>query len=352
MRFRRLLARTTAGERGAGDVLRNAALARPTPTPALGGGLLPPEGRGGAASGAGERDYDRLASHLTAERCDELLRRGYTVIDAFHGAEWSAALRAELLALAADGALAPNRTLFGGGPDGRALVFSKPHIFEADLHSPALAARFGGALREFGGWFAGSRDRFAPAVAARLPQLQLRAGDGARTVKLQRNAGGGSFPLHYDNPGGPNARALTVLVYLNAAWAPGDGGELVLVPFLGAPVKLAPLMDRAVLFLSDRVLHGTVPSRTERLAVTTWIDGDAPREDGLRLPPSALQASRCGGTCVLVLVGSRLFATAAGCRGHGRDAARVHHAARRVARGLCRGAFPCAALLACFHALS
>ena len=330
-----------------------------SPAATLGGGSLPPDGSsraapdGGVASSAAppERDYARLAAHLTAARCDELLRLGYTVIDAFHGAEWSAALRAELLALAADGALLPNRTLFAS-PDGRPLVFSKPHIFEADLHSPALAARFGGALREFGGWFDGSRERFAPAVSSRLPQLQLRAGDGARTVKLQRNAGGGSFPLHYDNPGGPNARALTVLVYLNAAWAPGDGGELVLVPFLGAPVKLAPLMDRAVLFLSDRVLHGTVPSRTERLAVTTWIDGDAPREDGLRLPPSALQASRCGGTCVLVLVGSRLFATAAGCRGHGRDAARVHHAARRVARGLCRGAFPCAALLACFHALS
>lgn len=234
------------------------------------------------------RDYDRLAAHLTAARCDELTRLGYTVIDGFHGADWAAALRSELLLLAARGALAPNRTQFAAADGGR-LVFSKPHIYEADLHAPELAACFGTTLREFGGWFAGSALHFVPAVTSRLPQLQLRSGDGARTVKLQRNRGGGSFPTHYDNPGPPGRRALTLLVYLNAAWAPGDGGEFVLMPFLQREVCVEPLMDRAVLFLSDRVLHRTLPSRGERLAVTTWLDGDAPNEAGLRLPPSAMQ---------------------------------------------------------------
>ena len=125
----------------------------------------------------------------------------------------------------------------------------------------------GGALRQH-----------AARVRRLVCRLQLRSSDGARSVKLQRNSGEGSFPTLYDNPGPPNARALTVLRYLNYGGAPGDGGELV------------PLMDRAVPFLSDRILHHTQPSRCERLAVTTWIDGDAPREQaGLRLPPSALQ---------------------------------------------------------------
>ena len=235
------------------------------------------------------RDYDRIAAHFTAARCDELLRLGYTVIDDFHGAAWAGALREELLQLAARG-MAPNRTQFSS-PDSGVLVFSKPHVFEADLHEPALAASFGSTLREFGAWFAGSAAHFVPALASRLPQLQLRGGDRGRTVKLQYNdGGGGSFPTHYDNPGPPNARALTMLVYLNAGWAPGDGGEFVLLPFLDRPVVVQPRMDRAVVFLSDRLLHRTEPSRRARLAVTTWIDGDAPREAGLRLPPSALQA--------------------------------------------------------------
>ncbi len=133
-------------------------------------------------------------------------------------------------------------------------------------------------------------------------------------MKLQHNRGGGAFPLHFDNPGLPNARALTCLCYFNPvrlrcafafatraathrrtplaqAWQPGDGGELVLSPFLAPEVALAPLMDRCVLFLSDRMLHRTARSEGARLAVTTWFDGDAtnaPQDVGLRLPPSAL----------------------------------------------------------------
>jgi hypothetical protein len=132
-------------------------------------------------------------------------------------------------------------------------------------------------------------------------------------VKLQHNRGGGAFPHHFDNPGLPNARALTCLCYFNPvrlrcalrsrhvqpltatllahAWQPGDGGELVLSPFLAPEVALAPLMDRCVLFLSDRMLHRTARSEGARLAVTTWFDGDAtnaPQDVGLRLPPSAL----------------------------------------------------------------
>ncbi len=80
------------------------------------------------------RDYARLAAHLTRERCAALLRDGYCVIDAFPGADWAAALRAELLALAACGGLAPNRTHFAR-PGGGHHLFSKPHVFEADLHA-------------------------------------------------------------------------------------------------------------------------------------------------------------------------------------------------------------------------
>ena len=112
-----------------------------------------------------------------------------------------------------------------------------------------------------------------------------------RALKVQRNGGGGAcFPYHYDNPGRPNKRRLTCLIYLVPEWwvaavfgfglgfvggykeghmeegmhnllrsrtasetrkcrREGDGGELVLLPFLGAePRFIPPLMDRMVIF--------------------------------------------------------------------------------------------------------
>ena len=90
------------------------------------------------------RDYGRLAAHLTPALCDALLRDGYAVVDGFLGDEWAAALRAELLALAERGGLAPNRTHFAQ-PGGGHHLFSKPHIYEADLHAVRAARRRGTA---------------------------------------------------------------------------------------------------------------------------------------------------------------------------------------------------------------
>ena len=122
-----------------------------------------------------------------------------------------------------------------------------------------------------------------------LPELALLPGDAARTVKLQWNRGGGSFPCHFDNPGPPSARQLSCILYLNPGWAPAQGGRLVLTPFLQPAVALAPLHNRAVFFLSDRVLHSVEPSGAERFCVTTWVDGAAanlPEHCSLRARPA------------------------------------------------------------------
>ena len=76
----------------------------------------------------------------------------------------------------------------------------------------------------------------------------------------------------------------------------------MLSPFLAPEVALPPLFDRAVLFLSDRVLHRTERAAVQRLAVTTWYDGDAvnaPHDVGLRLPPSAMQVRSSAVLCHL-----------------------------------------------------
>lgn len=64
-------------------------------------------------------------------------------------------------------------------------------------------------------------------------------------------------------------RCATAIYYVNADWTPAAGGELrVFAP--GGPRDLAPLCDRAVVFLSDRVPHEVLPSWRERCAVTAW----------------------------------------------------------------------------------
>ena len=119
----------------------------------------------------------------------------------------------------------------------------------------------------------------------------------ATSVPQYNEGEGGCFPWHYDNPCRPNKRRVTCLVYLNPDWTAGDGGEIVLAPFLDRAVswhhivlpaaqlaqaaittghgwtqqdtvahttqlqvKITPIFDRAVFFLSDRVLHRVLPS--------------------------------------------------------------------------------------------
>lgn len=230
------------------------------------------------------RDHGRLAAHLTPERCEALLRDGYLIVDGWWGAEWADALAAELADLHAAGSLAPNRTMFAGR------LLTKPGIWEGDLHVASLAEKFADSLREWAGWFDACGDGdFGLALAERLPSLALRAGSRSRAVKLQINTGG-SFPWHYDNAGPGCARALTALFYFNSEWKEGDGGELALMPFAGAPVHVRPLHDRALFFLSDRMLHRVLPSNALRYAVSTWWDGDRVNgaDASLRLPPSAM----------------------------------------------------------------
>lgn len=73
--------------------------------------------------------------------------------------------------------------------------------------------------------------------------------------------------------GPPSRRKLTCIVYLNENWKKGDGGELVLWPFLQKPIVIPPLMDRLVMFRSDLLLHRVLPSTVPRYCFTVWVDG-------------------------------------------------------------------------------
>ena len=240
-------------------------------------------------------------------------------------ASWASALRDEIRWLSSVGLVRPNRTHFANH-EGERYLFSKPHVFEADMHDanvrgrvPALARFFEAAASALPDAFAEAAARAARAMGARTetgdagsspsggeaaraaspppfpfpPLARLARGDGARAVKLQHNRGhGGCFPSHYDNPGGSNRRLLTCILYLNPGWTKGDGGELTLTPFLARSVRVRPRLDRLAVFYSDRVLHRVEPSRAERFCLTVWLDGvrgatNAPEDVALRLSSAA-----------------------------------------------------------------
>ncbi len=86
------------------------------------------------------------------------------------------------------------------------------------------------------------------------------------------SAGAGYLP-HRDTARGSARRRLTAILYLNADWCSGDGGELLTWPEHGAPRSRAPLGGRLVLFLPHRLLHAVAPSHADRFSVTGWLRG-------------------------------------------------------------------------------
>lgn len=236
------------------------------------------------------RDHERLQRKITREACEQLAERGYVVIDECFGRGWATALLDEMKWLHANDLFKPNKTQFAltqrAGAAAQVFQFVKPNIFEVDLHDAELRRK----VPELDALFHSTA--LLEALSTHLPDYELQFSTSGRTLKLQRNAGsGGCFPCHYDNPGTPNKRKLTCLLYLNDSWQPGDGGEVQLLPFLEQPVTVAPKMDRVVIFQSDWMLHRVLPSNAERYCLTIWLDGgkvNKPEDSQLRLTQSDL----------------------------------------------------------------
>uniref|UniRef100_K3X985 Fe2OG dioxygenase domain-containing protein n=1 Tax=Globisporangium ultimum (strain ATCC 200006 / CBS 805.95 / DAOM BR144) TaxID=431595 RepID=K3X985_GLOUD len=219
------------------------------------------------------RDYSRFQRLITKQTCEKLQEHGYVVLDDCFGHGWANALLDEMKWLHAQNYFAPNKTQFAMTQNNNAsqvVQFVKPNIYEVDLHDAHLRTK----VPELDALFHSTE--LLQIFSEHMPEYDLQFSTSGRTLKLQRNAGnGGCFPCHYDNPGKPNRRKLTCLLYLNDKWTKGDGGEVQLTPFLQAPVTVAPKMDRMVIFMSDWMLHRVLPSRAERYCLTIWLDGGA-----------------------------------------------------------------------------
>ncbi|WP_421683132.1 2OG-Fe(II) oxygenase [Stutzerimonas urumqiensis] len=82
---------------------------------------------------------------------------------------------------------------------------------------------------------------------------------------------GAFYKTHLDRFRDDDRRTVSVVLYLNPDWQPGDGGELRLhLPGL-EPVDVAPVAGTLAVFLSGEVPHEVLPTATERLSLTGWF---------------------------------------------------------------------------------
>lgn len=89
---------------------------------------------------------------------------------------------------------------------------------------------------------------------------------------------GAFYKRHFDAFKTERNRVISTVLYLNPAWQPGDGGELVLYkPSTRAEVEpealevVQPLFGKVVIFLSEDFPHEVLLSNKPRYSLTGWF---------------------------------------------------------------------------------
>jgi SM-20-related protein len=81
---------------------------------------------------------------------------------------------------------------------------------------------------------------------------------------------GARYAKHRDQFQGTQYRRVSIVLYLNADWQPGDGGELRLFDTRGQAHLIAPKGGRLVLFLSE-LEHEVRVTQITRKSLTGWM---------------------------------------------------------------------------------
>ena len=86
---------------------------------------------------------------------------------------------------------------------------------------------------------------------------------------------GAFYKPHLDRHAGTSDRIVTVILYLNEDWQPGDGGELKLWTSAdgmdGAFELIEPRMGTVVCFLAGDFWHEVLPANKTRMSITGWF---------------------------------------------------------------------------------
>lgn len=79
------------------------------------------------------------------------------------------------------------------------------------------------------------------------------------------------YEKHVDQFQGKNNRVISMLIYLNEDWQPGNGGELKIYQADGTETLVEPLAKRLVMFKSDTVPHEVLLTQIPRKSITGWM---------------------------------------------------------------------------------
>lgn len=86
---------------------------------------------------------------------------------------------------------------------------------------------------------------------------------------------GAFYKPHLDQHAGTSGRVVTMILYLNENWQPGDGGELKLWTTAGdrhGPFQLIePRLGTLVCFLAGDFWHEVLPATKTRMSITGWF---------------------------------------------------------------------------------
>jgi SM-20-related protein len=82
---------------------------------------------------------------------------------------------------------------------------------------------------------------------------------------------GSSYLKHLDRFRDNDSRTVSVVIYLNQNWLPGEGGALRLHPSGKCTEDIAPQAGRLALFLSADMQHEVLPATRDRLSLAGWF---------------------------------------------------------------------------------
>lgn len=209
-------------------------------------------------------DAGSLPAVLTDEHLDRLAGDGWCVRDGFAGGDEARAARGAGERLDAAGGLA-----------------------EAGVGRGAGHRRDGAVRGDRIGWLGGHLG--VPVFARAQARFEGLRGELNRAAYLGLSeiglqiavypGGGAGYVRHRDAFAGSINRKITAIWYLNPDWQPADGGRLRLfVP--GDPV-VEPVLDRLVVFFSERIEHAVEPAFATRWAMTAWMRQSDPGRPAL-----------------------------------------------------------------------
>tara|TARA_Y100001972_G_C7643467_1_gene323293 strand:+ start:720 stop:1349 length:630 start_codon:yes stop_codon:yes gene_type:complete len=81
---------------------------------------------------------------------------------------------------------------------------------------------------------------------------------------------GSFYKRHLDQFKSRSNRMISMIIYLNEGWKPGNGGELKIYQDKGDKI-VEPIAKRCVLFKSDTVSHEVLKTQVSRYSLTGWL---------------------------------------------------------------------------------